>query len=182
MAAKTDLTAKLRFFLEVTDGEATAQSTTDFAAAPTTFEWMFPMACGTSDGQTNLAYMRKGLTIAASATTTFDLAGSLTDLFGHTLTFTVVKCIVLKNRSTTAGDTLKIGPAASDSWVGFWADASDRSLCKAGISGQPGFLVLYDPVGIAVTAGSADDLVIIEAGGANTVTYDLLILGEGTYT
>jgi hypothetical protein len=181
MATKTDLTGKVRVLAEFFDGDAAAQSTADFAVAPTTFEWMFPIACGTSDGQANIMYARKGLTIAASATTTFDLAGVLTDLYGHTLTFTNVKLIVLKNRSVTAGDTLHIGPAATTGWVGFWADASDRSLCKAGIAGQPGFLVLYDPVGIAVTAGTADDLVIIETGAANTITYDLLIVGEGTY-
>lgn len=182
MATKTGVTGKLKILAEIFDDDAAAAGgeNLNLAGAAHLFELLIPWACGTSDGQINMVWSDR-IALAASQTTTLDLAGGLTDAYGHTLTFAVVKLIILRNRNTVQTDILRIGPAASNGWTGFWADASDRTLCKGGIAGQPGIVVLYDPYGITVTAGTGDNLAIIEAGGANTVTYDIFIAGEGTY-
>lgn len=182
MATKTGINGKLKILCEIFDDDAAAAGgeNVNLQNAHHLFETLIAFANGTSDGQINMVWSDRG-TMNASATNTLDLAGGLTDVYGHTLTFTVVKLIILRNRNTASGDILSIGPAASNGWVGFWADASDRNICKPGIASQPSFLIFYEPAGIAVTAGSADCLSIIEAGGANAGNYDIFIAGEGTY-
>lgn len=182
MATKTGITGKLRILAEIFDDDAADKGgeNLNLAAANHLIEVLFPWTTGTSNGQINLVWSDRG-TMAASGTNTIDLAGGITDPYGHTLTFTTVKLLIVRNRNVAAGDTLRVGPAGSAGWVGFWADASDRSLVRAGIAGQPGLLICYDPIGIDVTATTADSLSIIEAGGANTGNYDILIAGEGTY-
>jgi hypothetical protein len=183
MATKTGVTGKLKILAEIFDDDAAGAGAENFnlAGANHLIEALIPWATGTSDGQINLVWSDR-IALAASGTTTLDLAGGLTDAFGHTLTFTVIKLLIVRNRNIVAGDNLKVGPAASNGWVGFWLDATDRNLVKAGIAGHPGLLILYEPAGIAVTGGTGDNLIITELGAANTLNYDILIAGEGTYT
>jgi hypothetical protein len=183
MATKTGVTGKVKMLVELFDDDAanTGYENTVLANAPTAFDVLFQMACGTSDGQINLKWSKRN-TVVASATTSLDLAAGLTDEFGHTLTFAVIKLLIIRNRNTASGDILRVGPHATNGWPGFWVDASDRNIIKPSTTAQPGMLILYDPVGIAVTAGTGDILAITEAGGANTITYDIFIAGEGTYT
>lgn len=134
------------------------------------------IANGTSDGQADLIYTKRD-SVGASATDVFDLAGVLTDAVGgDVITGAEVVALIVVNRSTTSGDNLKVGPDATNGCVAFWADASDRNLVQAGITNQPGFVVLYAPRGYAITGGSADEFAVTELGGVNTVSYDILIL------
>lgn len=137
-------------------------------------------AAGTSDGQVDRIYSRR-TTIAASATTVYDLAGSLADAVGgDTITMVDLCGIILVNHNTTAGDDLSMGPDATNGCPSFWVDASDRVRCEAGITNQPGFVVLYSPRGFAVGAGATDEIAVIETGGVNTVTYSIMFLGRSS--
>lgn len=105
-----------------------------------------------------------------------DLAGGLTDLFGDTVTFTKVKSLYIRNRSTT--DTLLVGGAASNGWAGTgtpFANATDIILLAPGAEIC---INVSSAAGYTVTAGTGDKLKL--AHGSTTTAaldYDIAILG-----
>lgn len=114
-------------------------------------------------------------TVSASGTDSLDLAGGLTDAFGNTLTFTKIKGVAVKNKSTTAGDILTLGGNANG--VPLFSDTSDKLKIN-----PDGLFLWWDPsaAGITVTATTGDILDIIETGGSNSVTYQIVIVGTDT--
>jgi len=142
---------------------------------------------GTSDGQIDLVYSKIETGIGASVTTVYDLAGSLTDLSGTTITFVDVVTIAVRNESATAANYLLVGPDATNGFGvvssnrGFWADASDRNVLNAEKdtqSGDSGWLILHARDGVAVAAGSTDELAVITQGGTSSNTWSIVILGR----
>lgn len=100
-----------------------------------------------------------------------DLAGSLTDAFGNTVTFANIRAIAIKNRETDTGYDLAVGGAASNQFVNWVADSSDIVNI-----GPDGVFLLYSPVdGYDVTADTGDTLKI--DAGSNSVTYDIVVIG-----
>lgn len=129
----------------------------------------------TSDLVDRVWYSSPSTPLAASSSTTFDLAGSLEDIYGNAITFAKVKAIVVKNLSTTAGVDLSLGPNSSNGFGGsngVWGDVSDRSTIQA-----QGLFFWYDPNGVAVTAGTADTLYLANLSGSASCAYQILILG-----
>lgn len=111
-------------------------------------------------------------TVATGANDDIDLSGGITDAFGDSITFTKIRYIEIKNESTN--DTLTIGGAANPV-----ANVSG-TVQKSG-SNYPGIFVMTAPdaSGLAVTAGSADELRITHDGDtSNSVTYEITIAGE----
>lgn len=108
----------------------------------------------------------------AGTTENLDLAGSLTDAFGQTITFARIKMIFIHNRNTSVGHTLTIGGAASNAFVLF-SDTTDKYPI-----GPNGMMLLWEPSAAAkaVTA-STGDILKIDAG-ANTIVYDIIIVGS----
>ena len=134
----------------------------------------------TAPNQVDLIYS-VSTTIAASATATYDLGtgGGLTDRYGNALVFAEVVAILLVNRSTTATDGLRIGPHTVNGLTGPWVDSSDLNAVAPGASAaKPGIFYIEGPDGYPVGDGSTDTIRIVENGGANTVSYDLMILGR----
>ncbi len=107
----------------------------------------------------------------AATTENLDLAGSLTNAFGSTLTFALIKGLLVHNRQTTAGETLTIGGAASAAFLLF-NDATDKYVL-----GPNGIFFVWKPcaAGRAVTTTSAD-ILKMDAGTAS-VSYDIWIIG-----
>jgi len=145
------------------------------------------LANGTSAGQIDLAYGKRESGIGASVTTVYDLAGSLADKSGTTITFVEVVLIALLNRSATAANYLLMGPDATNGFgvvasnVGFWADASDRNAFAADYNSSDGdgsWGVLNCRTGVAVGAGSTDELAVITQGGTSANTWDIIIGGR----
>lgn len=132
-----------------------------------TYEQEF--ASGTGSGKANLQFV-DSRELADGASESLDLAGSLLDAFGATLTFVKIKVLLIKNLSTT--QTLSIGGAASTAWSAWLGDPTD--VVKIG----PGAMALLvcDPVGVAVGAGSTDLLKIANSAGA-VCDYDIVIIG-----
>jgi hypothetical protein len=126
---------------------------------------------GTGSGAADQVYFAER-TLDATSSEVLDLAGVLADPLGSTLTFAKVKLVAFLNSDSTDGDDLAIGPDATNGWGagGYVEDASDRRRCNAG-----GIDIWYDPNGIAVTAGSADEISVTTKVGA--VTYRVLIVG-----
>ena len=124
---------------------------------------------GTAIDQADLLWHDRR-TLAATSEN-LDLAGGLTDAFGQTLTFAKIKALLIKNRETIAGRTLKVGGHATAAFLLF-DNATDIYTI-----GPDGILLVWDPAlaGKVVTA-TTGDLLKIDAG-ANTVAYDILLIG-----
>jgi hypothetical protein len=129
------------------------------------------MASGTSSGQADLAFADQR-TLSASATEDIDLAGTLIDGLGNTLTFVKVKAILIK-AATGNTNNVEVTPAAANGFVGPFADVSDQiDIAPNGI-----MLVTAPNDGWAVTAGTGDLLTITNSAGGTSVTYDIIIVG-----
>lgn len=148
---------------------------------------LIDLANGTANGLIDKAYSTTATGIGASVTTVYDLAGSLTDLNGDTITFAEVYLIAIRNRSSTAANYLAIGPDATAGFGvvtsnrGFWGDASDKNIVPADFDSQTGdgsWVILFSRGGVPVAAGSTDELAVITQGGTSANTWDLVILGR----
>lgn len=112
-------------------------------------------------------------TITASGTDDIDLAGSLTNAFGTTLTFTKIKGIIVSAAAANTNNVLVGGDATAAlvNWVG---NATDIITVQPG-----GTFAIYTPssTGYAVTATTGDILQIANSAGSTSVTYDIVIIG-----
>lgn len=108
----------------------------------------------------------------AATSENLDLAGSLTDAFGSTVTFAEVAGLWIHNTSNTSTEILSVGGAASNAFVNWVGNSSDIIKIGAG-----GVMLLTAPVdGYAVTAGTGDILKI--DAGSDTITYEIVIWGR----
>lgn len=113
-------------------------------------------------------------TLAATTSEDLDLAGSLVSaLTGAAVTFAKIKCILIKNRSTTAGYILAVGGASSNQFINWVANSSDIVNV-----GPNGIFMLWNPslAGYAVTASTGDLLKINNTGGGS-LDYDIVLIG-----
>ncbi len=126
------------------------------------------LANGTGVDQVD-AWWNDRRTLAAAAED-IDIRGGLTDSFGVALAFQKLKVLIIRNRSTVAGEILTVGGDANS--VPLFGAANDT--IKVG----PGGLFLWiNPslAGVAVAAGTGD--IIQVDSGAATISYDLIVGG-----
>lgn len=111
-------------------------------------------------------------TLGASANENIDLAGSLADAFGATITAGEVLLIYI---SAAAGNTnsVQVTRPASNGFAGPFLAASDGLVIKPGE-----WQLLASQSGWAVTAGTGDLLNIANSGGSTSVTYDIVVIGR----
>lgn len=111
-------------------------------------------------------------TLAASGSESLDLAGSLVDSYGATLTFVEVRAILVSAAAANANNVQVTRPA-SNGWPGFLA-AGDGLIVPPG-----GVFLLASPTDAAwpVTASTGDLLGIANSAGGTSVTYDIVIVG-----
>jgi hypothetical protein len=110
-------------------------------------------------------------TLIASATEDLDLAGSLTNAFGVTLTFVKVKFVFVKASSANTND-VQVQRIATTGIPLFMADGD-------GIALGPGEFFCYGSptTGKTVTATTDDTLTFTNSAGGTSVTYDVIIIG-----
>lgn len=126
---------------------------------------------GTASGQAN-QFWSDQRTLAASATENIDLAGSLINAFGTTLTFTKIKGIYIKAAVGNTNNVQLTRPASNG--LPLFLAAGD------GLNILPGGMFLwacYDNTAVPVTAGTGDLLTLTNSGGGTSVTYDIVIVG-----
>ncbi len=133
------------------------------------------LASGVAAGQADRIFSDTR-TLAASATEDLDLAGtSLTDPFGAALTFVKVKAILIAAASGNTNSVV-VGGAASNTFVGPFADATDKLVIRPGgfalISVGSGDLNAY-----GVTATTGDLLRVGNSGAGTSVSYDIVVIG-----
>ena len=113
-------------------------------------------------------------TLSASATEDLDLAGSLTDAFGATITMARIKAVYVLAAAGNTNNVQVTRPASNG--VPWLLAAGD------GIALRPGAFALWgsgsaDATGVAVTAGTGDLITFTNSAGTTTVTYTVVILG-----
>lgn len=146
----------------------------DLGDAVQTFAELFELAItdGTGANQANNVFSDER-TIGASSSENLDLAGSLVNALGATLTFTAIKAILIV---ADAGNTnnVVVGGAASNAFPLF-GDPTDTIAVKPG-----GVFMIVDPsaAGYTVTAGTGDLLKIANSSSGSAVTYRVIIIGE----
>lgn len=111
-------------------------------------------------------------TVSASGTDPLDLAGSLTDLYGNTLTFVELRLLYVSASSSNTNNVRLNRPASNG--VPLFLAASD------GIDIPPGgeFLWACPADGkVTVTAATGDIINIDNSSSGTSVTYDVIIIG-----
>ncbi len=131
------------------------------------------LADGTADDQADKVW-HDSRTLAAAASDDLDLTALVHTIFGSTVTisFAKIKAILIVNTSTTTGDDLTVGGAASQEWTAWVAAAGD----KVRVPADSCLLISNKKTGWTVTDGASDTLRITNAG-ANPVTYKIAVLG-----
>lgn len=130
------------------------------------------LASGTGAGQADLVWHDER-TLTASATEDLDLAGSLVNAFGTTLTFARVK-MLLVYASPANTNNVVLGNV-TNGIVGWFGAATHTIAVRPG-----GVLALFAPdaTAYAVTASTADLLHVANSAGSTSVTYDIVIAGS----
>lgn len=110
----------------------------------------------------------KRYTIAASSAQSFDLVSALADGFGNALTFTKVKVMIVKNRSTslTAAATVE-RPSSNGVPI----------LSAAGTIALDPLFVYVNKAGAVVTASTGDLVSLNNADASASAEFDVLIAG-----
>ncbi|MFC9680003.1 hypothetical protein [Streptomyces sp. NPDC056948] len=143
------------------------------ARSPHSLSRSVSLSSGTGAGKADRVFSDRR-TLAASGTEDLDLAGSLVDAFGATITFARIKGIIV---AAAAGNTnnVVVGAASSNPWATLLGATHTLTL-------RPGAFVavgtgVADATGYAVTAGTADLLKVANSGAGTGVTYDIHIIG-----
>lgn len=139
---------------------------------PLSLEKTISLATGTGVNQADLLYHAQR-TLTASSNEDLDLAGSLTDAFGATLTFTRIKAILISAAAANTNNVV-VGGAASNAFINWVSDSTDKIIIRPG-----GTFALFasDATAYAVTASTADLLRVANSGAGSAVTYDIAIIG-----
>ncbi|MBX6382162.1 MAG: hypothetical protein IRZ07_04180 [Microbispora sp.] len=168
------MTLSVRALFQLAAELTSAQDLTT-ASAPLSFSRQVLLTDGAGAGQADRIWSDER-TLAASASEDIDLAGTLVDPFGGTITFARVKGLIV---AAAAGNTnnVVIGGASSNGWVGPFGAADNTLAVRPG-----GLLVLMSPdaTGYPVTAGTGDLLHVANSGAGSSVTYQIVVIGAAS--
>lgn len=128
---------------------------------------------GTGAGQVDRVYTATN-TLSASGTANLDLAGTLTDAFGATITFARIKSVQITAAAANTNNVQVTRPASNG--TALFMAAGD------GIELRPGAAFSWasgtaDATGIPVTAGTGDLITLTNSAGTTTVSYTVVITG-----
>lgn len=151
-------------------GSQTAALDLGTASFPFSGGVSFTLTDGTTSGKADRIFTDTR-TLAASATENLDLAGSLTDAFGTSITFATIKAVIVSAASGNTNSVQVTRPASNG--VALFMAAGD------GISLGPGagFGWAVSATGVTVTAGTGDLLTFTNSAGSTSVTYSVVIIG-----
>jgi hypothetical protein len=135
------------------------------------YEKAIELASGTGADQADRVFSDER-TLAGSASEDLDLAGSLVDALGTTITFARIKAIYIENLATGANQVI-VGAAASNAFTGPFGASTHTVAVRAG-----GLLAMIcrDATGWAVTAGTGD-LLKIANSTSGSIQYRIVIIG-----
>ncbi len=161
--------------ITVTAGvKGTLPKTVDVGTVDAVYRQIFslPLAYGTANGECDLVYSDT-FTIAASGSTTLDLAGSLTMANGAAAVFVEVAAIFLTADAANTNNII-MGNNASADFIGWFGSATHTLSVTPG-----GAIFLAAPgAGRAVTATSADIIKLANSSSGTSVTGTIVIVGR----
>lgn len=144
------------------------------AVAQLSKSYRVDLANGTAAGQADRVFHDQR-TLTASATEDIDLAGTLTDVFGATLTFARIKGLIVAAAAANTNNVI-VGGASATQFVS-WVGAATHTVTV-----RPGAVLMLmagaaDATGYVTAAGSTDLLKIANSAGTTGVTYDIAVIG-----
>ncbi len=155
---------------------ANQTNTLDLGSASATLakSYVAQLADGTAAGQANRLF-QDTRTLAASANEDLDLAGTLVDALGATLTFARVKGLVIAASAANTNNVI-VGNATTNGFIS-WVGAATHTVTL-----RPGAVLALmagtaDVTGYAVTATTADLLRVANSAAGTPVSYDIMIIG-----
>lgn len=163
MALYTDLTLKLVATLTATADLGTPNFPIDTS---TRYIW----GSGTGADQADKMFS-DNRTLLASATEDLDLAASLADGLGGTITMVKLKALIVRAAAGNTNNVVLSRPASNG--VPLFAAASDAIPVLPG-----GLFSWVSPgAGITVTPGTGDLVTFTNSAGGTSVAYDVIIIG-----
>ena len=135
-------------------------------------EKVIKLTSGTAANQADLVFLDER-TLAASATEDLDLAGTLTDAFGATITMVEVVAVYVEALAANTNNVV-VGDATAP--VPLFGGTNPTFAVKPG-----GFFFVAAPNAsglFTVGAGTTDDLKITNSSSGTGVTYRVVILGR----
>lgn len=166
MAASATLSLALSALVDATIDIGTVQHN----IAPFNPNYVFSDGTGADQIKNVFADNR---TIAASSNDDLDLAGSLINALGQTLTFTKIRGILVRAASANVNNVVVGGAAANQFATPFGAVAHTVVVRPGGLLA----LIANDATGYAVTAGTGDILRVANSGAGSSVVYDIVLIG-----
>lgn len=116
-------------------------------------------------------------TLSTSGTADLDFAGAVNDSIGQAVTMTEICAIVVRNRTATAGATLRVGGTGGGApLAGLFGATND--YINVGPNGILLWVSPNDGQGVPVTATTGDILRLTNASGSSTLSYEVLVLGR----
>lgn len=140
-------------------------------SAPLAFGYTKALTNGTGVNQADKVWSDQR-SIAASGNDDIDLAGTLEDAFGSTISFARIKTLIVK---AADGNTNNVVIGGASSTFTTWTTGTSAAVVL-----RPGGLFVLsvsDATAYAVTATSADTLRISNSGAGTAVVYDLCLIG-----
>jgi hypothetical protein len=133
---------------------------------------------GVGNKQIDRLYFRENpVAIAASGNQDFDLAGSLADSFGTTITMAEIVGVVVLNFNTAG--TLTVRAAAVNGLASWFVALGDGHVVGKAVDGDtPGIYFGWSPVGVTVTAGTGDLLNLLNNDASNAADYAIGLFGR----
>lgn len=138
------------------------------------------MTNGTGSGAANKLFA-KSYTIAASGNQSIDLAGSVTDFYGNTISFTKVKVIYVEHSTATTATTITVGVGGTNPFINWIKSAGTITTDQPRVVVRNGgvfLLACTDGTGYPVTAGTGDILYLTNEDGTNSATVKVVVVGE----
>lgn len=134
---------------------------------------------GTAAGQADRLYVHEG-TIATSSNVDLDLAGSLTDLFGGTITFARIKMIYVELTTETEVPFILVGGATANAFANWITSAGTITTDVPAVRVRNGgafMLSCSDATGYVVTAGTGDILRLQNTDATHSAKYRIALVG-----
>ncbi len=160
----------------------TSTGTAGDTSTSSSFSYSKALTNGTGANQANRMFA-VNTTLGTSATVNYDLAGSLTDVFGATITFARIKAVYFELTTDTAATSVLFGGHATLAWGTFFSTADTLDNDQPSVKVRNGGVFLLsapDATGYPVTAGSEDILSIVNQDASNLATYKLVLIGSAT--
>lgn len=132
--------------------------------------WKDSLSNGTAVDNADLLWFDER-SLSSGANETLDLHGSLTNVFGTTVSFARVKLLALRLTTTTTGCSLTVGNAASNQFSSHLGGTTQTFVVRGG-----GWAIFYTPDATAYAAGSSADQLKLTAS-AHAITYQIVVIG-----